>query len=133
MKKLVSIAFSVCLFLTVTASMLFAHHSQAAFSLDKSMTIEGTVTKVLWSNPHSLFYMEAKAPGDSETKEWTLEAPSPVGLTRVGWTQDSIKVGDKVSATGSPNRAGRPMILVKDLTTSAGKKLTVRSGAGNVE
>ena len=126
----IAIAFSVCLFVAVTASVLFAHHSQAAFDLEKSVTIEGTVTQVNWANPHSLFFMEAKATGDTEMKKWALEAPSPVGLTKVGWTQDSVKVGDKITAVGNPSRSGRPMMLVKEVTVPGGKHIST-GGYGN--
>jgi len=123
---------SVCLVCAAAGALLFAHHSQAGFDLDKSVTVEGRLTKVLWSNPHSLLYMEGKLTGESEVKNWTLEAPSPNALERSGWTRDSLKIGDQVTVSGSPNREGRQFLLIKEITTASGQKFSV-GGAGNVD
>lgn len=122
MKK-IAIAFAVCL---LAGGAAFAHHSHASFDVNNEVTIEGTVTQVLWTNPHSLLFLDAKVAGDSTMKRWVVEAPSPNGLTRAGWTRELIKVGDKISASGSPSRSGQPMILVRQVVTAEGKNFSVR-------
>jgi len=114
---------SLCVLAGGTVSM-FAHHSHSSFDVTREVTIEGTVTQVLWTNPHSLLFLEVK--GETQVKKWGLEAPSPNGLVRGGWTKESIKVGDKITATGNPSRSGAPMILVKGVVTSDGKRLSAR-------
>src|SRR6266581_3187201 len=50
----------------VTVSVpLFAHHGTAAFENDKKVTLKGTVTEWLWSNPHCLLQFDVK--GDDGT------------------------------------------------------------------
>ena len=120
MKTRVAIAFSVCL-LAGGAASIFAHHSQAAFDLNKQVTIEGVVTQVNWANPHSLFFVEVKGEGDA--KKWALEGPSPNGLTKEGWIKETLNIGDKITATGNPSRSGRPMMLLKEVVTADGKRL----------
>ena len=115
------VAIAVSLFLLVGGT-LFAHHSHSTFDVSKEVTVEGTVTKVIWTNPHSLLFVDVK--GATDVKKWSLEGPSPTGLARGGWTKDSIKVGDKITATGNPSRSGSPMILVKDVVTSEGKRFS---------
>ena len=50
-----------------------------------------------------------------------MEGPSPLSLTRAGWTQDLLKVGDQITAKGNGSRTGRSMMLLKEVTTSDGK------------
>jgi len=119
MKKRIVFAFSLCVL--VCGTSIWAHHSQAAFDLGKQVTIEGTVTQVNWANPHSLFFVEVK--GENDVKKWALEGPSPNGLTKEGWTKETLSIGDKITATGNPSRSGRPMMLLKEVVTAGGKKL----------
>ena len=99
------------------------HHSQAIFDLDSQITLEGRIVQVNWGSPHSLFFLEGKKVGepDSEIKRWAMEGPSPVGLTRTVWTQDLLKVGDRITASGNGSRTGRPLMLLKEVATPDGK------------
>lgn len=117
----IRLAFSLCL-LAGGATSVYAHHSQAAFDIDKKVSVEGTITQVNWANPHSLFFMEVKQP-DGSVQKWALEGPSPTALTKEGWSKESISVGAKITATGNPSRSGRPMMLLKEVTTAEGKHL----------
>ena len=118
----IGIAFSICLLAGATAS-IFAHHSQAAFDINKQVTIEGTITQVNWANPHSLFFMEAKPAGEGSAQKWALEGPSPTQLAKEGWSKETLNVGDKITATGNPSRSGRPMMLLKEVVTADGKHM----------
>lgn len=119
MKRRIGIAISVCLLAFGTS--VWAHHSQAAFDLTKQVTIEGAVIQVNWANPHSLFFVEVKGEGD--VKKWALEGPSPTGLTKEGWSKDTLAIGTKITAIGNPSRSGRPMMLLKEVVTADGKRL----------
>ena len=41
----------------------YAHHSQSQYDTVKKIAIEGTITEMAWSNPHTLFYVNAKRHG----------------------------------------------------------------------
>ena len=66
---------------------LAAHHSFAAeFDATKAVTLQGTVTKLDWMNPHIWIYLDTK--DDSGTvAHWQCEGGPPNTLTRNGWSQ----------------------------------------------
>ena len=37
-----------------------AHHSRAMYDRERTITIEGVVTKYEWTNPHVYLYVEAR-------------------------------------------------------------------------
>ena len=124
MQSAVAILFSVCLLAGGKASLL-GHHSMAGFDANKEVTIEGTVTQVNWTNPHSLFYVEGKVAGatDAPARKWVFEGPTPAGLMKAGWTKESLSVGEKITAVGNPSRGGSAFALLKEVVTAAGKRL----------
>jgi hypothetical protein len=119
----IAILFAVCLLAGGTS--LLAHHSMAGFDANKQVTIEGTVTQVNWTNPHSLFYVEGKLAGatDAPAKKWVFEGPAPGGLLKQGWTKESLNVGDKITLIGNPSKGGSAFALLKEVITAAGKHL----------
>jgi hypothetical protein len=112
---------------------LQAHHSMAMFDLDKTITLEGTVTEVAWGNPHTIFLCDANEPGveNSPVRNWTLEAPSPSVLVSKGMKPDTIKVGDKIGLTGNPRKDGKAVLLVQTVTDATGKKYAIKDTTGN--
>ena len=84
----------------------FAHHSYAMFENDKTVTIEGTVKEFQFTNPHSFIQVMVKNPATGEDVEWSIEAGSPNGLQRQGWTRHSAKPGDKAVIQIHPLKDG---------------------------
>jgi hypothetical protein len=82
-----------------------AHHSAAAYERDKHVTVTGAVTEYHWVNPHVWVHMRVTAP-DGKVQNWSLESESVGQLTRMGWTRDSFKPGDVISATVEPLKDG---------------------------
>jgi hypothetical protein len=86
-----------------SASPAVAHHSNAAFDSTQTIALEGVVTRYEWANPH--VYLWIAAPGaNGETVEWEVEGQPPAMLRRLGWSQDTLAVGDAIQATGNPSR-----------------------------
>ncbi len=84
-----------------------AHHSTAVFLWGQERTIDVTIDKWQWTQPHSFVWGEdPKAKGDRKT--WGFEGMSPSWLGRRGWNIKSIKPGDKVKVVYYPLRDGRP-------------------------
>ena len=101
---------------------VLAHHSTARYDLTKTVVVQGTVTEVIWQNPHVILVMN-----DSSGKEQAFEAPSPTYIVNSGWTKDTIKVGDKITVKGSPARNGQlPMHLIT-LTRANGKEYSPKN------
>ncbi len=113
------------LVLLATASLLMAalpvlaHHSfKAQYDETKPITLQGTVTKVTWNNPHVLMYLLVKGDNGKMAK-WRLELASPNGLMSQGWKVDSLKPGDQVSASGFRARDGSNMANIRKVTLEA--------------
>jgi hypothetical protein len=74
---------------------LFAHHGAASFDTSKTVTVMGTVTEYIWSNPHVLVKLDAKDEGGN-VSHWVVEAWNPVTQSGRGWTKNTFKPGDEV-------------------------------------
>jgi hypothetical protein len=85
-----------------------AHHGTAvSYDSSKEVTVTGKVTEFWWHNPHSALFVDATN-DKGETVRWAVELASPGVLTRSGWTRRTFVVGDTVSITVNPSRAGTP-------------------------
>jgi hypothetical protein len=81
----------------VAAAPLWAHHSFAAeYDASRLLVLNGTVTKIDWTNPHVYLHLKVKGVG-ANTSEWYLEMASPNSLRRQGWMPDTVKPGDVVT------------------------------------
>lgn len=85
------------------AATAYAHHSRAAFQLDKKILLDGRITEVSWMSPH-VYYEAAIKNADGVEETWTFEGHSIPGFARVGWSRDTLQVGDVVAITAHPNR-----------------------------
>jgi hypothetical protein len=88
---------------TALSAPVSAHHSAARFILAQSVSVDGLVTRYEWANPHVYIYVtETRA--DGTTTEWEIEAQPPAMMRRVGWSRETLAVGDTVRVTGAPAR-----------------------------
>jgi hypothetical protein len=91
------------------------HHSASRFILAQSVTVDGVVTRYEWANPHVYIYVaEANAAGDAV--EWQIEGQPPAMMRRIGWSRETLAVGDAVRVTGAPSRnPGNKSLLLTSL------------------
>ena len=127
-KFLVFIAYIV----TLAATSVRAHHSfSAEFDRNKPFKMTGTVTKVLWQNPHTFFYIDVKDEKTGKVANWGMEMGSPNILMRSGWRRDTMKVGDIVTVDGSLAKDGSNTGNANSVVLQAtGKRLFAGSSAG---
>ena len=87
------------------AAPAFAHHSFAMFDGQKTVTMQGTVKELEWTNPHAWLRVMVN---DESGKPviWALELSSPARLKTMGMSADSVKAGDAVSVTFHPMKDG---------------------------
>ena len=120
----------VALFLVVAVKAVATHHSFAVFDHTQTVTVNGTVTKYQWTNPHGFLEMDYRA-ADGTMKHYTIELTSINMLTRAGWTSRSIKAGETVKAIVAPLLSGEPGGLLLEVTLSDGRTLTPPVPAAN--
>jgi hypothetical protein len=96
---------------------ILAHHSVLPFDGTTATTIEGTVARVLWQNPHTLIAM------DVDSARWTIESEGPIVLQRLGWTEGLIKVGDRIVVIGARAKDGRRLMRCKAITVADGREV----------
>ena len=120
--------FAVAAVLTIGAgTKLVAHHSQSQFEPELTISVEGTLTKASWANPHTLFVLQGRKAGTSDAmQEWTVEGPSPRQLETKGWGRAVSKPGDKLTFEGRPRRDGQPELLLLSVTLADGKTISFK-------
>jgi uncharacterized protein DUF6152 len=127
------------MYLTAAVSFLMlcvplsAHHGTGvAYQTDKLVTVKGTVTDWLWSNPHcGLLFDVTDDKGNVE--HWGAELGNPHQMSGAGFARDSFKPGDKITVTGHPARSGAPRMTLDHLVLANGKVLSGRGVKGNGE
>ena len=104
-----------------------AHHAFAAeFDATKPVRFRGTVTKMLWVNPHAWIYMDVKK-DDGTVEAWTIEAGAPNTLLRRGFTKESLQPGAEIIVDGYQAKDGERRANGRDVTLPNGKTLFLGS------
>jgi len=105
--------------LSLAAVPALAHHALAAvYDTRQSIMLKGTVTKIVWNNPHVHLYLQAAdktAPGTS----WDFEMGSPNLLMLNGWKITTFRRGDHVLVTAYPARDGSRIGYASKVALSA--------------
>jgi len=109
---------------------VLAHHSFAAeFDAAKPVTVQGSVEKVEWTNPHIWVYVDAKDAA-GKVERWQCEGGSPNTLARQGWSRDTLKPGDQVVIEGFRAKNGSNTCNSRTVKTANGKTLFAGSSLG---
>jgi len=98
-----------------------AHHSFAAeFDASKAVRLQGTLTKIEWTNPHSYFYIDVKDEKGNAIN-WGCEAGAPGALSRRGFKRGDIKLGDTLVVDGYLAKDGSHLIDARRVTLPDGR------------
>lgn len=120
-EQVVRVVIAVAASLVASESVL-AHHSFAAeFDAKQPVKLEGTLTKIEWVNPHAWLYIDVKDE-TGKVANWGIELGAPNGLLRLGWTRNSVKVGDVITVEGSRARDGSTVANARSITMN-GKRM----------
>jgi len=100
--------------LTVSVS-LFAHHGTGgSYDMHKTIAVKGVITKFVYTNPHSQLYFDV-TDDKGNVAHWATEMSNPFNLEAHGYTRKELVAkfapGTSVTVTGSPSKAGTPVIL----------------------
>jgi hypothetical protein len=95
------------------------HHSiSAVYDASRREAIEGVVAEFQFVNPHPFVIVTVQGTGGPET--WRLELDNRFELARIGITADTLRPGDRISASGSGGRGDPFSLYVRRLDRSDG-------------
>ena len=82
-----------------------AHHAMVMYDRTTTVTLNGTVVELQWTNPHVFLLVSGKIDEVDQPAVWRLETSGPANLTRQGgWSATALKPGDRVSVQINPMR-----------------------------
>jgi DNA/RNA endonuclease YhcR with UshA esterase domain len=127
--RLYAAAFCGAMIFAGAARTAAAHHSFAAeFDADQPVTLNGTITRMEWINPHSWLHVDVRNE-DGTVTPWMVEGGTPNTLLRRGFTMDNVKAGTEITVTGYRARNGSNRANGADLVLPDGTRLFMGSRA----
>jgi hypothetical protein len=125
--KLCIAAAGLGLLVALTATPVVAHHAfNSEFDAKRPVKFKGTVTKMVWVNPHAWIYIEVKK-ADGSVEEWMVEAGTPNTLFRRGFTKQSLQIGTEITVDGYQSKDGSLRANGRDVTLPNGQTLFIGS------
>ena len=92
----------------LAASTANAHHSYALFDTTRRASVAGTVAKVEWQNPHiNVWVWVADKSQPNGYARYLFESGGLSLLVRMGWTRETLKVGERFTFDYLPLKDGR--------------------------
>ena len=115
----------------LTAQPVVAHHAfNAEFDAKRPVKFKGTVTKMVWVNPHAWIYVDVKR-ADGTLEEWMVEAGTPNTLFRRGFTKQSLLAGTEITVDGYQSKDASLRANGRNVTLPNGQTLFLgSSGTG---
>jgi hypothetical protein len=101
------------------SGVAYGHHGIAVFDMNKDMTLNGTISRISFINPHSYIYVKVVDTNGAEA-EWRCEMRAATVLHRSGWTEDMFKVGGQAKIVGSPAKDGTNTCYLGTITLADG-------------
>jgi len=128
MQRLLKIFASAATLLAVALPAVAHHSFSAEFDTNKKVTLEGTVVKFEWVNPHSWLDIDVPKP-DGTVEHWRLEGGSPGVLLRLGWNKNSLPAGTKIKVTAFQAKDGEFRGSTREIEFPDGRKMSLGSSA----
>jgi hypothetical protein len=121
--KAVLVAGFLLLTLLSAVVPLSAHH---AWPVSRSglVTVKGTVTEFVWSNPHPMITVEVKN-NSGQTEKWLIGGPALNRMESNGWNRTTVKPGDVIAGTGYQFADGQKIIRLESVVLADGREINV--------
>jgi hypothetical protein len=104
------------------APPILAHHSFAAEYGSNLITLNGTIVRFVWMNPHTRIYIDVTSANGVATR-WECEGNAPGGLLSKGWSRESLKPGDPVTIEGFPAKDHSNTCKARAVKVAGGARL----------
>ena len=115
------------------AAGVAAHHSFAAeFDINRPVTLQGTVTKIEWTNPHAWVFVDAKD-DKGVAQNWAIELVGINDLLRLGWGRDKVKTGDVISIDGFGAKNGTNTVNAASVSLANGELVWASAKSPNAK
>jgi uncharacterized protein DUF6152 len=101
--RLAGVLMAVCGLLGLAGSASAHHGFNVEFDGSKCMDLKGTLSSVIWENPHAYLQMDV-ADASGKTTAWHLEMITPNALKRNGTTRQDFtaNMGKTMNARACP-------------------------------
>jgi hypothetical protein len=97
-----------------TAAAAAGHHSIAGmYDAARNTTLEGVVAQFQFINPHPVLVVDIRRGG--ATEQWQMEMDNRRELSQIGFTETTLKPGDRVVVHGSPARREAQRLYIRRL------------------
>ena len=105
---------------------LFAHHGRGTtYDSKHQVTLKGTVSEVLWRNPHIAIFLDVKDASGKVTT-WAIEHSNVSQLARLGYGKNTVHAGMEITAVVNPGTGGKPIGLCQKVILADGKEIFLR-------
>ena len=100
-----------------------AHHAfSPVYDGSKTVTITGTLTDFKLVNPHAMMTIEV-VDKTGKRVAWTVEMPGLLSLTRHGWTEKTVSIGERLTVAGNPTHTGSARVAFKRIVLANGTEM----------
>jgi Family of unknown function (DUF6152) len=123
---------SILLFvLSIVAAPVYAHHGRGAtYDMKKRVTLKGTVSRVDWRNPHVVIFMDVKDE-TGKVVTWGFENAGVSQLAQEGYSRNTLKIGQEITAVVNPAANGSPTAIVVKVILPDGSEIMSRERGQN--
>ena len=125
--------FAILTAVAIVSPPLAAHHGRGrAYDMKTRLTLKGTVSMVKWQNPHVLIYIDVKDDA-SKVVTWAFENSNVHTLAVQGYSRNTLKVGEQITAIVNPAANGEPLGIVVKVILVDGKEIMSRERGNPVD
>ncbi len=109
--------------LSIASVSLLAHHGRGeSYDTSQVVTLEGTVTEFAWRNPHVVVYMDV-TDDNGNVVNWGLESSNVSTLARRGFSRNTIRVGQEITARINPAVSGAARGTIRTIIFADGTEV----------
>ena len=92
--------------------------------MSKLVTVKGTVTEIMWENPHPMFTLEVRA-SNGGMEKWSVGGPALNRMEANGWTRTTVNAGDVITGVGYQFADGQKIVKLEKVVLADGKEIRV--------